>query len=147
MPTLTYWQSFQPKIIIGHQAKLLTWTTDNKTSQNYINDDQTDDININIIVSYEKLFIGTGFWVMPKQCQSMLCKGRVKRANPYLQAIFSALLSRVWGKGFLGHAKAMPEHALQRKSMLCKGREKHGKACQPLPTGNLFSLLGIMILR
>ena len=45
-----------------------------------------DSISANIIVSYEKLFIGTGFWVMPKQCQSMLCKGRAKRANPYLQA-------------------------------------------------------------
>ncbi len=51
-----------------------------------------DDISVNIIVSYEKLFIGTGFWVMPRQCQSMLCKGRAKRANPYLKAIFLAFI-------------------------------------------------------
>ncbi len=25
---------------------------------------------------------------MPEQCQSMLCKGRAKRAYPYLQAMF-----------------------------------------------------------
>ncbi len=49
-----------------------------------------DDISMNIIISYEKLFIGNGFWVMPRQCQNMLYKGRVKRANLYLKAICSA---------------------------------------------------------
>jgi hypothetical protein len=52
-----------------------------------------DDISMNIIISYEKLFIGNGFWVMPRQCQNMLYKGRVKRANLYLKAICSAFTS------------------------------------------------------
>ena len=37
-------------------------------------------------VSYEKLFIGNGFWVMPRQYQDMLCKGRAKRVSHYLMA-------------------------------------------------------------
>jgi hypothetical protein len=38
-----------------------------------------DDISVYFMISY---FIGIGFWVMPKQCQGMLCKGRAKCASP-----------------------------------------------------------------
>ena len=68
-------------------------------------------------VSYEKLFIGNGFWVMPRQCQNMLCKGRVKRANLYLKAICSAFIHEFEIRAFW----VMPE---QCQSMLCKGRAK-----------------------
>ena len=70
------------------------------------------------MVSYENYFIGIGFWVMPKQCQGMLYKGRVKRASPYLKALFSTFhfhefeLQAFW---------VMPK---QCQSMLCKGRAK-----------------------
>ena len=50
VPTLTYWQSFQPTLYHDFEVE--------------------------------------AFWVMPKQCHSMLCKGRAKRAYPYLQAMF-----------------------------------------------------------
>ena len=40
---------------------------------------------------------------------------------------YEKTIYRYW---LLGHAEAMPKHALQRK----------GKACQPLPKGNLSGL-------
>ncbi len=65
-----------------------------------------DDMSVSIIVSYEKLD---------------------DDISVYFMVSYEKLFYRYW---LLGHAEAMPRHALQRK----------GKACQPLPTGTLFNL-------
>jgi hypothetical protein len=51
-----------------------------------------------------------------RACFTKEGKGMAQCANPYLKAVFQPIIYQEFEvKAFLGHARAMPKHALQRK--------------------------------